>query len=110
LIERSEVWDADLATVVRPVVIVTREVAIPVLTRLVCVAVTKTGRGHPAEVELSREHGVDEPSFANCDWVITLAKDRLLRPRGRLDPITVRRLDAALVLALGLDLQPIQRS
>jgi mRNA-degrading endonuclease toxin of MazEF toxin-antitoxin module len=109
LIERGEVWDADLTAVVRPVVIVTREAAIPVLARLVCVAVTKTGRGHPAEVELLREHGVDEPSFANCDWVITLAKDRLLRPRGRLDAITARRLDAALVLALGLDLKPAQR-
>lgn len=96
-------WDADLGAVVRPVVVVTRETAIPVLARLVCVAVTKTGRGHPAEVELSREHGLDEPSFANGDWVITLAKDRLLRRRGRLDSIAIRRLNAALVLSLGLD-------
>lgn len=104
MIERGEVWEADLATAVRPVVVVTRESAIPVLTRLVCVAITKTGRGHPAEVELSREHGLDEPSFANCDWVMTLAKDRLSRRRGQLDPFTLRRLNAALVLALGLDL------
>jgi mRNA-degrading endonuclease toxin of MazEF toxin-antitoxin module len=104
LIERGEVWEASLATVVRPVVVVTRESAIPVLTRLVCVAITKTGRGHPAEVELSSEHGLDEPSFANCDWVVTLAKDRLRRRRGQLDPFTLRRLNAALVLALGLDL------
>jgi len=103
LIERGEIWDADLTAVVRPVLIVTRESAIPVLGRLVCVGITKTGRGHPAEVELSSEHGVDEPSFANCDWVITVAKDRLLRRRGQLDPVTLRRLNAALVLALGLD-------
>lgn len=77
--------------------------AIPVLSRLVCVAVTSTVRGHPAEVELSRAHGVDEPSVANCDWLITLDKDRLVRRRGVLDPITTRRLNAALVLALGLD-------
>jgi mRNA-degrading endonuclease toxin of MazEF toxin-antitoxin module len=75
----------------------------PVLSRVVCVAVTKTVRGHPAEVELSREHGVEEPSAANCDWVMTLAKDRLVHRLGALDHLTLRRLDAALVLALELD-------
>lgn len=103
MITRAEVWDADLGGAVRPVVVVTREVAIPVLARLVCVAVTSTVRGHDAEVELSREHGVEEPSVANCDWVLTLRKERLLRRRGQLDPVTARRLNAALVLALGLD-------
>jgi mRNA-degrading endonuclease toxin of MazEF toxin-antitoxin module len=103
VIARGDVWDADLGPIVRPVVIVTREVAIPVLSRLNCVAVTSKVRDHVAEVELTRDHGVDEPSVANCDWVINLAKDRLLRRRGMLDPITLRHLNAALVLALGLD-------
>ncbi len=103
MIARGEVWDADLGPIVRPVIVATRESAIPVLSRLVCVAVTKTVRGHPAEVELSRSHGLDEPSVANCDWVITLSKDHLLRRRGRLDPTTTRRMNAALILALGLD-------
>ena len=40
---------------------------------------------------------------ANCDWVITLSKERLTRRRGRLDPTAVRQVNAALVLALGLD-------
>jgi mRNA interferase MazF len=103
VIERGEVWDADLGPVVRPVVIATRETAIPVLTRLSCVVVTSTVRGHVAEVELARSHGVREPSVANCDWLINVAKDRLVRRRGSLDPYTLRRLNAALVLALGLD-------
>jgi mRNA interferase MazF len=103
VIARAEVWDADLGPVIRPVVIVTRETAIPVLGRLVCVAVTRTIRGHLAEVELSRSHGLDEPSVANCDWLITIDRDRLMRRRGTLDPATMRRLNAALVLALGLD-------
>ena len=103
MIARGEVWDADLGPIVRPVVVVTRETAIPVLSRLVCVAVTSTARGHPAEVELSSSHGVQEPSIANCDWLLTLDKDRLVRRRGALDSITTRRLNAALVLALGLD-------
>lgn len=103
MIARGEVWDADLGPIVRPVVIVTRESAIPMLSRLVGVAITKTARGHPAEVELTSLHGLDEPSFANCDWIVTIPKDRLMRRRGSLDPVTARRLNAALVLALGLD-------
>jgi len=103
VIARGEVWDADLGPVVRPVVVVTRATAIPVLSRLNCVAITRTVRGHLAEVALSGEHGVHEPSVANCDWIVNVAKDRLLSRRGALDPFTLRRLDAALVLALGLD-------
>jgi mRNA-degrading endonuclease toxin of MazEF toxin-antitoxin module len=103
VIDRGDVWDVDLGPVVRPVVVVTRQTAIPVLSRLNCVAVTGTLRGHVAEVTLSGEHGLEEPSVANCDWVINVAKDRFVRRRGELDPFTTRRLNAALVLALGLD-------
>jgi mRNA interferase MazF len=103
VIARGEVWDVDLGVVVRPVVVVTRETAIPVLARVNCVAVTATVRDHVAEVELSPEHGVQEPSVANCDWLVNVAKDRFVRRRGTLDPFTMRRLNAALVIALGLD-------
>lgn len=103
MIERGDIWDADLGPVIRPVLVVTRATAIPILSSVVCVAITKTLRGHPAEVELTREHGVDTPSAANCDWLMTLAKERLIRHRGSLDPVTIRRLGAALVLALELD-------
>jgi mRNA interferase MazF len=103
VIARGDVWDVELGVGVRPVVVVTRETAIPVLSRLNCVAVTSTVRGHLAEVALSGDHGVTEPSVANCDWVVNVAKDRFLRRRGGLDPFTTRRLNAALVLALGLD-------
>jgi mRNA-degrading endonuclease toxin of MazEF toxin-antitoxin module len=82
VIARGEIWEADLGAITRPVVVATRESAIPVLSRLVCVAITKTVRGHPAEVGLSCTHGVDEPSVANCDWLMTLSKDRLVRRSG----------------------------
>jgi mRNA interferase MazF len=103
VIERGEVWDADLGPVVRPVVVATRNTAIPILSRLSCVVVTSNVRGHVAEVELTQAHGVQEPSVANCDWLVNVAKDRLVRRRGTLDPVTIRRLDAALIIALGLD-------
>jgi mRNA interferase MazF len=104
VIARGDVWDVHLGgAIVRPAVVVTRETAIPVLSRLSCVVVTHTARGHLAEIELSRAHGVDDPSFANCDWIVNVAKDRFVRRRGALDPVTARRLNAALVIALGLD-------
>jgi mRNA-degrading endonuclease toxin of MazEF toxin-antitoxin module len=103
VIARGDLWDVDLGAIVRPVIVVTRETAIPVLSRLNCVVVTSTRRGHVAEVELSRAHGVEDPSFANCDWMVNVAKDRFVRRRGQLDPFTTRRLNAALVIALGLD-------
>jgi mRNA interferase MazF len=103
VIARGDVWDADLGGIVRPVVVATRETAIPILTRLSCVVVTSTVRGHVAEVELTRSHGLHEPSVANCDWLVNIAKDRLVHRRGSLDPVTVRQLNAGLVIALGLD-------
>lgn len=65
--------------------------------------ITRTLRGHIAEVELDERQGLDEPSAANCDWLITITKEHLVRHRGDLDPATLRRLNAALVVALGLD-------
>ena len=103
MIARGDVWDVDLGPIVRPVVVVTRAAAIPVLNRLNCVAVTRTVRGHVAEVELTSAYGLDDPSFANCDWIVSVAKDAFLRRRGALDPTTARRLDVALLIALGLD-------
>ncbi len=103
MIGRGDVWDVDLGVIVRPLVVVTRVSAIPVLSRLNCVVVTSTARGHVAEVELSGAHGVHDPSYANCDWIVNVAKDRFVRRRGELDPVTTRRLNAALVIALELD-------
>jgi len=34
---------------------------------------------------------------------VNVAKDRFVRRRGQLDPFTTRRVNAALVVALGLD-------
>jgi mRNA interferase MazF len=105
VIARGDVWDADMGDHgARPCVVVTRETAIPVLSRVTVVAVTSRLRGHVAEVELDGRHGVSSPSAANCDLLATVAKDRLTRRRGSLDPETLRRLDDALRVALGLDL------
>ncbi len=103
LISRGEVWDADIPGVGRhPVVAVTRDSAIPVLSAVVCVLVTSTFHGHVAEVELGPSEGLDRKSAANCDNVFTLPKRVLSRRRGMLGPTKLNELDRALMVALGL--------
>lgn len=104
LISRGDVWDAAIPGVgSHPVVVVTRDTAIPLLTSVVCVLVTSRSRGHVAEVELTTGEGLDHDSFANCDNLFTLPVTFLSRRRGRLGPHRLAELDRALVVALGLD-------
>lgn len=103
MIDRGEVFDAELAGGRRPVVVVTRQAAIPLLTRVTVVAVTTTVRGHPAEVAFGTESGLDHESVANCDDLATIPKAALRRRRGALPPDRLRALDDALRVALGLE-------
>ncbi|MBU1226455.1 MAG: type II toxin-antitoxin system PemK/MazF family toxin [Actinobacteria bacterium] len=103
LISRGEVWEADIPGVGRhPVVIVTRDSVVPILSSIVCVLVTSSFRGHVAEVELGGGEGLDRSSAANCDNVFTLPKRVLTRRRGALGPMKLAELDRALLVALGL--------
>jgi mRNA interferase MazF len=104
LVDRGDVFDADLPGLgPRPVVVATRQAAIPVLSNVTVIPVTTTIRGHSAEVPLGPGHGLDTDSVANCDNVLTLPKARLTRRRGTLRAEDVARLDASLRFALGLD-------
>lgn len=87
----------------RPVCILTRDAAIPLLTALTCAPITRTIRGIPSEVEVGREHGLPERAVITCDNVITVAKTDLdLEPVGHLDPGTRAQLDRALRYALDI--------
>ena len=100
---RGDVVDAEIPGVGRhPVVVVSRDTAIPVLSSLVCVLVTSSFHGHVAEVEVGRDEGLDHDCAANCDNVFTLSKAILSSPRGRLGPAKLAQLDTALSIALGL--------
>ncbi len=104
LISRGDVWDATIPGVgTHPVVVATRDTAIPVLSSLVCALVTSTFHGHVAEVELGKREGLERDCAVNCDNLFTLPKDVLVRRRGRLGPAKQTQLDRALVIALGLD-------
>ncbi len=104
LINRGDIFDADLPEFgVRPVLVVTRQVAIPVLSAITAAFVTSTTRGIPSEVPLNSEHGLDHGSVANCDNLITIEKAALRARRGTLAFEDARRLDDALRFALRLD-------
>lgn len=104
LVDRGDVFDADLPGLgVRPVLIVTRQVATPVLSAVTVAMITSTIRGIASEVHLGPEHGLAHPSAANCDNLLTLAKARLSKRRGSLPIEDIDRLDDALRFALQLD-------
>jgi mRNA interferase MazF len=103
LISRGKVWEADIPGVGRrPVVIATRDSALPLLSAAVCVLVTSRFHGHVAEIELGPEEGLDHHRAANCDNVLPLPRRVLVRRRGRLGGAKLRELDGALMVALGL--------
>jgi mRNA interferase MazF len=85
------------------VVVLTRDRAIPVLANVTVAGVTGTIRGLPTEVPLGREHGLARECVVNCDNLFTIPKQALGRRRGELDPGSVARLRAALMIALDLE-------
>ena len=104
LVDRGDVFDADLPGLgVRPVLVATRQVAIPVLNAVTVAFVTSTVRGIPSEVNLGPAQGLDHDCVASCDNLFTISKDRLVARRGTLGVGEQGRLDSALRFALQLD-------
>jgi mRNA interferase MazF len=103
-VNRGDVWDADVPGVDRrPVVVLTRDEAIPVLSRVTIAPITRTIRGIPSEVPVGPAEGLDGDCVVSCDNIATVPQSALARRRGRLGPELVRRLDAAILVALGID-------
>lgn len=104
LVDRGDVFEGDVPSLgVRPVLVVTRQVAIPVLSSVIVALVTSTVRGIPSELPLNSEHGLPHPCVANCDNLLTLSKGRLGSRLGSLSFEDAERLDDALRFALQLD-------
>ncbi len=104
LVDRGDIFEADVPDLgVRPVLVVTRQVAIPALSSVIVAPVTSTIRGIASEVTLNSDHGLPHSSAANCDNLLTLAKARLGNRLGSLSSEDTKRLDAALRFALQLD-------
>ena len=105
VVDRNDIVWADLGPPSgrRPVCILTRDAAIPLLNKVTCAPITRTIRRIPSEVEVGTEHGLPEMAAINCDNVVTVAvADLDPEPVGHLDPGTRARLDRALRYSLDI--------
>ena len=64
---QGEIWWAEAMDKRRPVLVVTRSEAVPVVTWVMVAPVTRTVRGIPTEIPLGPEHGLDERCVASFD-------------------------------------------
>lgn len=100
---RADIYDVELPGGRRPVVILTRDRAIPVLGNVTVAAVTATIRGLPTEVPVGPAEGITRESVVNCDNLFTIPKSELATRRGALGPASIRALRSALRIALDVD-------
>ena len=92
---QGEIWWAESEARRRPVLVVTRSEAIPVLNRILVAPVTRTIRGIPTEVRLGHEDGLPEPCAASFDNLQPVPKSFLT---ARLGSIWYRRYEICAAL------------
>jgi mRNA interferase MazF len=106
---RGEVWWCELPEIGRrPVVVLSRDVAIPRLRRALIGPCTTTIRGIPSEVLLEPdEDPIPKTSVINLDSVESVSVGTLVERLGRLGDERMRQVCAALEVALGCDAAPL---
>jgi mRNA interferase MazF len=99
---RGDVWWCELAEVGRrPVVVLSRDAAIPRLRRTLIGPCTTTIRGIPSEVVLEPgEDPVPRTSAVNLDSVESVSVGVLVERLGRLSDERMRQICAALEIAV----------
>lgn len=102
---RGEVWWCEPPDIGRrPVVVLSRDVAIPRLRRALIAPCTTTIRGLPSEVRLDpAEDPVPEPSAVNLDSVESVSVAVLTDRLGRLSDDRMGEICAALAAAVACD-------
>jgi mRNA interferase MazF len=93
----------------RPVLVLTRELVRPHLTRVTVALITSTARGLSTEIPVGRRNGLDHPSVVSCDNVLTIPTAALGRQVGRLLPEQEPALTVALHAAFDLEDLPAPR-
>ena len=99
---RGEVWWAEHSQHKRrPVLILTRDEAIPVLHSVVVAPATRTIRSIPSELLVGPDDGMPEESSFSFDNVSLMPKAMLIRMICRLDP--VRLVEACRAMGAAFD-------
>lgn len=81
---QGEIWWAEAEDKRRPVLVVTRSDAVPVLTWIVVAPVTRTVRQIPTEVTLGEQHGLGEQCVASFDNLQPIRRSLLTQRVGEL--------------------------
>lgn len=87
----------------RPVVVLTRDSAIPYLSSVTVAPITSAIRGVPSEVLLSEEDGMKAPCAVNLHNTVTISQQRLGRRVARLGSARMSEIRGALRFSLGCD-------
>jgi mRNA interferase MazF len=82
--KQGEIWWAELESARRPVLVVTRTEAVPVLTGIVVAPVTRTIRAIPTEIRLGADEGLDTECVANFDSMQRIRRATLTTKLGDL--------------------------
>lgn len=98
---RGEVWWVEMPDKRRPVLVLTREAAVPVLRTLLVAPITRSVRGIPTEVLLGPDDGMPAECAVILDDV-TLADEAFFTGRQtRLSPARMAEVCRALQVAAG---------
>jgi mRNA interferase MazF len=93
---QGEIWWAEAEDKRRPVLVITRSDAIPVLHRLVVAPVTRTVRGIPTEIALGDDEGLPVECAASFDNLQPINRHLLTERVGGLSTSRRRELCGAL--------------
>lgn len=85
----------------RPVLVLTRDDVIPLLSTVMVAPVTSTIRGSPGEVVVGVDEGLKHRSAVNLDHIQTVEKARLRRFLGTLGPESMREVCRTIAIATG---------
>jgi mRNA interferase MazF len=101
---RGDIYWANLPAPVgrRPVVLVSRNEAYAIKTRVSVVVVTRTVRGIPTEVRVGPSQGLPKVGVANADELVTIPQTMLQDRISTLSRTKLDEIDSALKFALGL--------
>ncbi len=111
-INRGEIYYADLSPVVgseqggvRPVLVVQNDVGNKYSPTVIIAAITSqlTKAKLPTHIELEKDKfNLNKDSVVLLEQIRTLDKRRLKDKIGKLDPLTMNRVDVALLISLGV--------
>ena len=93
---QGDVWWAEAESQRRPVLVVTRSDAIPVLDRIVVAPLTRTVRGIPTEIPFGPDDGLPVACAATFDNVQPISRRLLTEHVTALDPLRRGEICAAL--------------